>query len=102
LAAAFAAIVTSHSTASGIVDRLAARGLIQRSPDPADGRRTRITVTDKVTRYVRELEAGPAVRLATALESLSADERRAIKRGLQLLRALLDRPAKSAQGISAR
>jgi DNA-binding MarR family transcriptional regulator len=82
---------TSHSTASGIVDRLAARGLIQRSPDPVDGRRTRITVTDKVTRYVRELEAGPAVRLATALESLSADERRAIKRGLQLLRELLDR-----------
>jgi DNA-binding MarR family transcriptional regulator len=82
---------TSHSTASGIVDRLASRGLVHRAPDPSDGRRTRITVTDKVTRYVSELEAGPAVRLATALESMSAEQRRAMRKGLQLLRENLDR-----------
>ena len=82
---------TSHSTASGIVDRLASRGLVHRAPDPSDGRRTRITVTDKVTRYVSELEAGPAVRLATALGSMSAEQRRAMRKGLQLLRENLDR-----------
>ena len=82
---------TSHSTASGIVDRLAARGLVHRAPDPSDGRRTRITVTEKVSRYVSELEASPAVRLATALGSMSAEQRRAMRKGLQLLRENLDR-----------
>jgi len=53
------ALTMSHSTASGIVDRLQSRGLLRRSPDAADRRRTRIAVTDKVTRYVRQLEAGP-------------------------------------------
>jgi DNA-binding MarR family transcriptional regulator len=83
----------SHSTASGIVDRLAARDLLQRSPDASDRRRTRIVVTDKVTQYVRELEAGPAGRLATAFASATVDERAAIATGLRLLRDLLDRHA---------
>jgi MarR family transcriptional regulator, organic hydroperoxide resistance regulator len=81
----------SHSTASGIVDRLASRGLLQRAPDATDKRRTRITVTDTVTRYVGELEAGPAGRLASALSAARPDERRSITKGLQLLRSLLDR-----------
>jgi DNA-binding MarR family transcriptional regulator len=81
----------SHSTASGIVDRLASRGLVQRNADATDKRRTRIVVTDKVTRYVKELEAGPAGRLAAALAAATPDERRTIAKGLQLLRGLLDR-----------
>jgi DNA-binding MarR family transcriptional regulator len=81
----------SHSTASGIVDRLASRGLLQRTPDATDRRRRRIVVTDKVTRYVRELEAGPAGRLATALAAATTEQRRSITSGLQLLRELLDR-----------
>ena len=81
----------SHSTASGIVDRLASRGLLQRNADATDKRRTRIVVTDKVTRYVKELEAGPAGRLAAALAATTPDERRTIAQGLQLLRELLDR-----------
>jgi MarR family transcriptional regulator, organic hydroperoxide resistance regulator len=81
----------SHSTASGIVDRLASRGLLQRNADASDKRRTRIVVTDKVTRYVRELEAGPAGRLANALAVATPEERRAIANGLELLRDLLDR-----------
>jgi DNA-binding MarR family transcriptional regulator len=81
----------SHSTASGIVDRLESRGLVQRNPDAADKRRTRIVVTDKVTRYVNELEAGPAGRLSTALATATLEQRRAIAKGLQLLRELVDR-----------
>ena len=81
----------SHSTASGIVDRLASRGLLQRNADATDKRRTRIVVTDKVTRYVKQLEAGPAGRLASALAAATPDERRTIAKGLQLLRELLDR-----------
>lgn len=83
----------SHSTASGIVDRLEARGLVRRSPDPKDQRRTAIAITDKVTRYVRELESGPSGRLAAALANATPDQRRAIAEGLETLRAVLDQPA---------
>ena len=80
----------SHSTASGIVDRLEARGLVRRSPDATDRRRTAIEITDNVARYVGELEAGPAGRLASVLEQASADQRRVIRRGLRTLRRLLE------------
>lgn len=84
------ALGMSHSTASGIVDRLQARDLLRRSRDSADRRRTTIAVTDSVSRYVRELEAGPSARLAEALSAATAGQRRAIKGGLETLRALLD------------
>jgi DNA-binding MarR family transcriptional regulator len=83
------ALGMNHSTASGIVDRLQSRGLVRRTRDPADQRRTRITVTDKVTRYVGELQEGPSGRLARALGRATVAERRAITKGLGLLVELL-------------
>ncbi|MGH2354920.1 MAG: MarR family winged helix-turn-helix transcriptional regulator [Chloroflexota bacterium] len=82
----------SHSTASGIVDRLQARGLVRRTPDATDRRRTRITVTEQVDDYVHELEGGPPGRLAGALARASPDQRRAIRDALRLLRELLEPP----------
>ena len=79
----------SHSSASGIVDRLEARGLVRRTEDTTDRRRTSIEVTEAVRRYVRELEEGPAARLARALESAPPAQRAAISRGLRSLRDLL-------------
>ena len=81
----------SHSTASGIVDRLETRGLVRRSPDAEDRRRTTIAVTGRVTQYVRELEGGPASRLVAVFGNASAGERRVIGRGLTTLRKILDR-----------
>src|SRR5262249_62181017 len=46
----------SHSSASGIVDRLEARGLVRRTEDARDRPRSAIEVTEAVRRYVRELE----------------------------------------------
>jgi MarR family transcriptional regulator, organic hydroperoxide resistance regulator len=88
----------THSTASGIIDRLQSRGLVERTEDSSDRRRTRITVTGQVTRYVRELEAGPAGQLAGALRSVTPAERKAITRGLSLLRGALD--ARRRRGAS--
>lgn len=85
----------SHSTASGIVDRLETRGLVRRSPDAGDRRRTTITVTDQVSQYVHELEAGPASRLVAAFAQASPGQRRAIGIGLRALRRLLDRRTNS-------
>lgn len=79
-----------QSTASGIVDRLHSRGFVWRTEDPTDRRRTRITVTRQVTNYVNRLDSGPFGRLAQGLSSASPERRRAIRRGLRLLRELLE------------
>jgi len=80
----------SHSTVSGIVDRLEDRGLVQRAPDPADRRYTRISVTPAVERYVQDLASAPAARLARALRTATPEDRARIREGLTLLRRLLD------------
>lgn len=80
---------TSHSTVSGIVDRLQARSLVQRVQDDADRRYTRIRVTERVDHYVQNMEVGAFGRLATALGNATDEQRRTIHDGLALLRALL-------------
>lgn len=81
----------AHSTVSGIVDRLEKRGLIERRPDPADGRFARIYPTAVVDQFVREhipaLRLGP---LQSALERAGEDERAAIAQSLRRLRELLE------------
>jgi DNA-binding MarR family transcriptional regulator len=79
----------SHSSASGIVDRLEARGLLRRTEDASDLRRTPIEVTDQVRRYVRELEEGPSGRLVWVLRTATPAQRATIRRGLRLLADLL-------------
>src|SRR5262245_21436439 len=79
----------SHSSASGIVDRLQARGLLRRTEDARDARRSPIEVTDNVRRYVRDLEDGPSGRMMRVLIGATPAERRAINKGLTLLVDLL-------------
>jgi DNA-binding MarR family transcriptional regulator len=84
-------VALSHSTVSGIVDRLEAKDLVARSTDSADRRLTRIAVTAVVRRFMQEqaprLTAQPLIE---ALSQLSEQDRRAISRGLRLLRVALD------------
>lgn len=81
----------SHSTVSGIVDRLQAKGMAARSTDSADRRLTRIAVTPVVRQFMQQqaprLTAQPLVQ---ALSRLSQQDRRAIRRGLRLLRDALE------------
>ncbi|MDE2447982.1 MAG: MarR family transcriptional regulator [Gammaproteobacteria bacterium] len=81
----------SHSTVSGIVDRLQAKGMAARSTDSADRRLTRIAVTPVVRQFMQQqaprLTAQPLIE---ALSRLSEQDRRAISRGLRLLRDALE------------
>jgi DNA-binding MarR family transcriptional regulator len=89
----------SHSTVSGIIDRLEARGLVRRTTDIKDRRRTVVAVTQDVHRYVSELRDGPP-RLLSALRAATPGQRAAIKKGLTLLCKLLgdaDVPAVSGR-----
>lgn len=84
-------VALSHSTVSGIVDRLQAKGMVARSTDSADRRLTRIAVTPVVRQFMEKqaprLTAQPLIE---ALARLSEQERRAVRRGLRLLRGALD------------
>jgi len=81
----------SHSTVSGIIDRLQRRGFVERKPDSRDRRYSRIFLAEKVRDYVRE--EVPSRRLypfLKALELASAEEREQILAGIRTLRRLLE------------
>ena len=81
----------AHSTVSGIVDRLQARGMVVRRRDEADGRATVIApssqVRDFVSNRMPELAISP---LTEALSGASSSEQATVLRGLRKLRALIE------------
>lgn len=81
----------AHSTVSGIVDRLENRGMVERRPDPTDGRISRIHASAPVAAFVREkmpaLVTGP---LDAALRRTTGAERAQLADALHRLRELLD------------
>ena len=80
----------AHSTVSGIVTRLEARGLLQRTADPEDRRFVRVELTEPVRDWVQRdlptLRLGP---LARAISKATADERARVLDGLAILERLL-------------
>jgi DNA-binding MarR family transcriptional regulator len=84
--------VTSAAS-SGVVDRLAARGHVQRRPHPDDGRRTQVEVTDTGRDEIDSLLEPMRARLAEIDASLGDDERALVRRYLDgvtdALRSLL-------------
>lgn len=85
------AVSLAHSTVSGIVDRLEKRGMIERRPDPRDGRISCIFPTAPVREFVQEripaLNRGP---LLDALVRATPEERSIIGAALHRLRQLLE------------
>lgn len=102
-----ARMALSHSTVSGIVDRLEWRGLVGREPNPNDGRYSRILLSEEVRDYVRQMSPsrslGPIPR---ALRLASPEERSQIFDGVGTLRRLLEKVAdaggeeQSARGVN--
>lgn len=81
----------SHSTVSGIVDRLEKRGMLTRHTDEKDGRCTRIAVTQQVRDFLRDTLPGLSVHpLIEALGRATETERAAVLDGLRTLRRLMD------------
>ncbi len=66
--------VTSAAS-SGVVDRLASRGHVQRRPHPADGRRTQVEVTATGREELDALLEPMQTRLAEVDAALSESER---------------------------
>lgn len=79
----------SHSTTSGIVDRLEARAFVTRERDPHDGRVTRVAITDSVAAYAGRIGNSPYGELVTALERATPAQRESVLTGLETLLALM-------------
>jgi len=93
------AVSLAHSTVSGIVDRLEKRAMIERRPDPEDGRITCIHPSAPVREFVKEripaLNQGP---LLAALERASVAERVAITAAVRRFRELLSEDLPTGSG----
>jgi DNA-binding MarR family transcriptional regulator len=86
-----ASLGLAHSTVSGIIDRLQSRGMVQREINDTDKRSSRIVVTEKVRKFVRETMPGLNIHpLVKALGTISTAQQRAIARTLKLLRQALE------------
>ena len=85
-----AQVSLAHSTVSGIVDRLQARGMVVRRRDDTDGRATVIApsaeVRDFLSNRMPELAISP---LTKALRGASSSEQATVLRGVRKLRALI-------------
>ena len=80
----------SHSTVSGIVDRLEKRGLVERRSGEGDGRFTMIVVSPAVREYLRDTLPAIAIHpLVEALQKAKPGERASILEGVRTLRRLL-------------
>lgn len=85
----------SHSTVSGIVDRLEKRGFVKRKAHPNDRRFTVITPSKAVEEFLKKklpvLTINP---LAEVLARANAGEREEILRGVRTLRRAVDESTK--------
>lgn len=82
--------VRPQSMAQTVTD-LEAAGLISRRPDPGDGRRTLVDLTEQGRRTLEEDRRDRAGWLASAIQrELSAGERRRLSQALELLRRLAE------------
>jgi DNA-binding MarR family transcriptional regulator len=74
------------------INELTERGLVVRAPDPADGRRNAITLTDEGRRHLKRLDGLLAEAEAEFLAPLSAADRAELIRILQLIVGDRSRP----------
>ena len=81
----------SHSTVSGIVDRLERRRLVSREADERDRRITRIYLSEKVKRYVEATKADIYAPVVESILAAPGREKARIVGGLASLCAALEK-----------
>jgi DNA-binding MarR family transcriptional regulator len=81
----------SHSTVSGIIDRLQAKGLVDRRTSPNDRRYVEISLAEHIASQAPALgDDGPIGRLDATLRAATPEERQIIKDGLALFLRFAD------------
>ena len=85
VSAAAADLALAPNTASTLVSRLSAEGLLVRTPDPEDRRVGRLALTAPAQRLADASRAARRAALGEVLDGLDADDTRALAAGLQVL-----------------
>jgi DNA-binding MarR family transcriptional regulator len=80
----------AQPTMTVLVTRLAKRGWIERHRDPADGRATKIALTEAGANVIAELVTRRNALLAERLGALTKREREALWRAVPILDRLID------------
>ena len=75
--------MTTHSTVSQVVGQLLAKGLVARTVDPADGRRSVLRLTRQGTSVLRRSPRAIQQDLIEGFGSLRPSERRSLANGLE-------------------
>lgn len=76
-------------TVSGVLADLDRAGLVERHPDPADRRRTIVSITPDKTALIEQWLDGAAMPLARVLDKLTPAEQDAFLKAMDLLEAEL-------------
>ncbi|WEG13335.1 MarR family transcriptional regulator [Pullulanibacillus sp. KACC 23026] len=81
----------THSTVSGIVDRLEKQNLVERKTDKSDRRYTRIYISEQVKDYIKKLIPDYYGPLLSKVKSAKKEEQLIITEGISKLRDLIDK-----------
>ncbi len=87
------AVFLSQATVTGILDRLAAKGLIHRERSTVDRRKLLVNLTDRGKRMAVEMPWPLQERFAESLSSLGAGEQERIQETLNRLAVMMEAPA---------
>ncbi len=82
---------TSPATVCRLIDSLAQDGLIERVPDPLDGRASLVQASPEGASLLTAVRAQGTAALRSALDDLSIEEQSVIRNALPALQALTDR-----------
>ncbi len=80
-----AAIGVSAASVTGVLDRLAEQGYIERGADPDDRRALRVQLTEAGAGMVSSLHTAGQQRLTESLNGMSEDDLRALHQGVAAL-----------------
>lgn len=78
-------------TATRLVAKLAAAGLVDRAGDPTDGRVSLVSITPRGSALLHEMRMRKNAYLARRLRELPPDDIAALERAAEVLEALLER-----------
>lgn len=88
VSAAAAELGLAANTASTLVSKLSAEGLLERTPDPDDRRVGRLDLTPPAQKLADASRAARRAALAEALDELNDDDTRALAEGMRVLAEL--------------
>lgn len=87
----------SASTVSGLLDRLEAKGVIERTRDESDHRKVLITLTPEARKMAKQLHASFKDLLGTLVTSLTRDDMGAMLRGMNVVIGQLEKKTEEVE-----